>query len=143
MELSNWKKKICHKNFVVIVKLIVDGNWIYSFENISSSMFPAHCDTLKKYEQKFFSLSTDFVCVHVWKKDIDDWRSVNLNSILRDTYFNTNSLVFLSIIVLPIPGTHKSARSFWPRCWLAYFIEKSKPNSLTIWPQRILIALHF
>lgn len=64
MELSNWKK-ICHKNFVVIVKLIVDGNWIYSFENISSSMFPAHCDTLKKYEQKL-SLSADFVFVYVW-----------------------------------------------------------------------------
>lgn len=26
-------------------------------------MFPAHCDTLKKYEQKFLSLSPDFVCV--------------------------------------------------------------------------------
>lgn len=40
-------KKLLSQNLVVLVKLIVDGNWIYSFENISSSMFLAHCDTLK------------------------------------------------------------------------------------------------
>lgn len=45
-------KKLLSQNLVVLVKLIVDGNWIYSFENISSSMFLAHCDTLKKYEHK-------------------------------------------------------------------------------------------
>lgn len=63
MELSNWKKKICHENFVVIVKLIVDGNWIYSFENISSSMFPAHCDTLKKNMSKSSCLCYQ-ICAH-------------------------------------------------------------------------------
>lgn len=29
-------KKLLSQNLVVLVKLIVDGNWIYSFENISS-----------------------------------------------------------------------------------------------------------
>lgn len=47
-------------------------------------MFPAHCDTLKKYEQKFLSYAIRF-CVHgcVREKEIDGWQSVNLNGILR------------------------------------------------------------
>lgn len=51
-------KKLLSQNLVVLVKLIVDGNWIYSFENISSSMFLAHCDTLKKYEHKLHCLDS-------------------------------------------------------------------------------------
>ena len=59
-------KKLLSQNLVVLVKLIVDGNWIYSFENISSSMFLAHCDTLKKYEHKLHWCGVIFECFTIW-----------------------------------------------------------------------------
>lgn len=59
-------KKLLSQNLVVLVKLIVDGNWIYSFENISSSMFLAHCDTLKKYEHKLHWFGLLFECCGIW-----------------------------------------------------------------------------
>lgn len=67
MEFLNWKE-ICYKNFVVIVKLIVDGNWIYFFENILLSMFFVYCDILKKNMSKSFCLLLDFVVVYVWER---------------------------------------------------------------------------
>lgn len=50
------------KDFVVIVELTVDGNWIYSFGNISSRMFPAHCDTLKTKMSKSSRLRCPRLC---------------------------------------------------------------------------------
>lgn len=66
-------KKLLSQNLVVLVKLIVDGNWIYSFENISSSMFLAHCDTLKKYEHKLRRLGLVFVCESRWLNVLHAW----------------------------------------------------------------------
>lgn len=59
-------KKLLSQNLVVLVKLIVDGNWIYSFENISSSMFLAHCDTLKKYEHTLHCCGVLSDCCGIW-----------------------------------------------------------------------------
>lgn len=71
-------KKLLSQNLVVLVKLIVDGNWIYSFENISSSMFLAHCDTLKKYEHKMHWFGLIFQCCGIWSLVIRELKNITL-----------------------------------------------------------------
>lgn len=67
-------------------------------------MFPAHCDTLKKYEQKFLSLSPECMCVRVGVCRERERDEVNDYSILR-TLTSSSSLVLLNILSFPFPGT--------------------------------------
>lgn len=54
----------CHRPVVIVeMMFIVDGIWTYSSGNSSSSMFVAHCDTLKTVSAYLLSV---FILLWFW-----------------------------------------------------------------------------